>query len=328
VSLVIAPLAVLLAVVVVTILSYCVTLVKQLAVSNRRRNQGVVQPYQLFSRLRVAFLVVGFYAYPTVVKAALSFFACLPIDRAGKQPYPEYATKTHPHGYWVSDIQQECFAGWHEQWALGLGLPASTTLCLGVPLVLWCFLWVNMNRTADPAFRKHYGFLYRNYSNSKMWWEAVWTAQTVLLTGVSVFHLTLKAYYSILIMAFILLGFAALQQVACPYMHQRLHRLHLASSCCLYVSVWLALTLFTFEVDESSVTPMHTAVGAVMVAVNVTFVAWCLYMILRVAHSTVAKTVMAAVDWANAWVFSKLRCLSETLCPSISGRQTGQALSV
>ena len=140
----------------------------------------------------VAVLVLVIFAYPTLVKGGLSFFACVQIDDASKGPHTEYAALNHPAGYWVSDIQQECFAGWHKQWALGFGIPVVVLFCVGVLLGVWLLLWRNSSRLGDPDFRQYCGFLYRNYTESKAWWEAVWAVQTALLTAVSVFHFTCK----------------------------------------------------------------------------------------------------------------------------------------
>ena len=119
-----------------------------------------------WSRLRVTLLVTAFFAYPTLVRAALGFFACLRIDDASRQPYPEYSIQDHTRGYWVSAMQQECLAGWHRPWALGFGLPSVLVLCVGVRVGLFVFLMCNKTKTSDAAFCEHYGFLFRNYTNS------------------------------------------------------------------------------------------------------------------------------------------------------------------
>jgi hypothetical protein len=85
-----------------------------------RPKEGAAQrPAMLVVRkLPVTLLVLTFYAYPTLLRAALSFFACLVIDRGEREvPLPAGATAplAHKHGYWVSDINQQCFAGYH--WA-------------------------------------------------------------------------------------------------------------------------------------------------------------------------------------------------------------------
>jgi hypothetical protein len=201
--LVTAPVSVLIAVMLLTYLSHWLQRLWVVVTAKASRGgMGRAKPsVQLWSRLRVAALVVLFYAYPTMVKAALSFFACLQIDDPSKLPLPEseYAVRNHTSGYWVGAIQQECFAGWHKSWALGLALPATLILCIGMPVGLLLFLWRNKANAAEAAFREHYGFLYRNYTDSKMWWEAVWAVQTVLLTAISVFHFSMKAYYSLLL---------------------------------------------------------------------------------------------------------------------------------
>jgi hypothetical protein len=93
-------------------------------------------PFLVWRMLPVTALVLAFYAYPTLLKGALGFFACLRIDRGPVQywrvgdPPPLNATQ----GYWTLDIQQQCFTGYHLGWALGQGLPAVLLLCIGMPV--------------------------------------------------------------------------------------------------------------------------------------------------------------------------------------------------
>jgi hypothetical protein len=265
----------------------------------RGRRQQPTPRLHFWSRLRVTLLVTAFYAYPTLVRGALSFFACLRIDDASKQPHPEYSISSHTMGYWVSAIQQECFAGWHQPWALGFGLPAVLLLCVGVPLGMFLFLWYSKAQTTDAAFREHYGFLFRNYTDSKPWWEAVWAVQTVLLTAISVFHFTIQAYYALLLMALVVLISGVAQTAARPYEQRLLHRLHLASTSCLFLVVWLSLALFSAPVDIDSVAlgHAHIVVGAVMVVLVCSFVLWCLGTIVRVASPSLRDFASKSVAW-------------------------------
>jgi hypothetical protein len=280
----------------VMLLMSCVHIFKQVAKGRKRGEVFHLRATQLWRKLRVAVLVVAFYAYPTLVKASLSFFACLRIDDGSKQPYPEYSVLNHPLGYWVQDIQQQCFAGWHRPWALGFGIPAVALLCLFVPIGLWLFLSVNRNSIADVGFREHYGFLYRNYTDRRVWWEAVWAAQTVLLTAVSVFHFMLQAYYALFAMCLVLLLSAGLQLIARPYAQKELHRLHLTSTWCLFFNVWLSIALFddAVEAREETLRPLHTTIGVVLVVINSCFIIWCMYKIVKAVAPTVVQMVMAA----------------------------------
>jgi len=237
-----------------------------------------------WSRLRVTLLVVAFYAYPALVKGALGFFACLHIDDPGQQPHPEYAIRNHTAGYWAGAIQQECFAGWHRRWALNFGLPAVVVLCVGVPVVMFVALRRSKEMLKDQAFLEHYGFLFRNYTKDKPWWEAVWAAETVLLSAVSVFHFTIQAFYALLAMQLILLLSAAAQVIARPYEQPLLHRLHLGSTSSLFLIVWLSLALFSESVEAEGATLFraHTAFGVVILFIGCFFVMRCLVIIAQV----------------------------------------------
>jgi hypothetical protein len=318
----------------------CVVLMNLLHVCNRMLKACMSKPTRggrqqqapklhFWSRLRVTLLVTAFYAYPTLVKGALSFFACLRIDDPdSKQPYPEYSIRSHAAGYFVSAIEQECYAGWHRAWALGFGLPAVLVLCLGVPVGLWLFLWRSKTKTSDAAFREHYGFLFRNYKESRPWWEAVWSVQTVLLTAISVFHFTIQAYYALMLMELVLLLSVAAQVTARPYAQPLLHRLHLASTCCLFFLVWLSLTLFSASVvpDSIAVGRANTAVGAVMIVVACAFVLCCLGMIVRLASPVLGDCVSSTAAWLRACTGGVASC-HQLKSPKQSGQQSGRSQS-
>lgn len=204
-------------------------------------------------------------------------------------------------GYWVSGIEHECFAGWHRPWALCFAVPAAVVLCLGVPLGLFWFLWHNRAEMADADFREHYGFLYRNYVEDKPWWESVWAVQTVLLTAVSVFHFTIQAFYALLVMEMIMLISAAVQVYARPYRHDLLHWLHLASTCCLFVIVWLSLAMFSasVEADNDALHYAHIVFGIIIIWIGSGFVLGCLVHIVRVASTDtkVRRYATCVVGW-------------------------------
>lgn len=238
-------------------------------------------------KLPVTALVVAYYAYPTLVKASLAFFACVPLDDAKKQPYAQYAVLNHTAGYWIYDMSQACFTGWHIKWALSLGLLGLVVICIGGPLALCCGLWANRTKVGEPEFRAHFGFLYRNFQESKMWWEAVWMAQTILLTIISVFHFTLQAYYSILLLLVMFLLSACLQTVYRPYAIRTLHRIHLTSTMCLAATTLGALWFFT--VDKYVTVPIervHVTIAVIVFIANIAFVGWCVYTIFGMVSNT------------------------------------------
>jgi hypothetical protein len=239
--------------------------------------QAVAKPPLLRECLRVmplAALMVVYYAYPTLLRASLSFFACLHIDSPNLGT--GVAVLAHVYGYSVLDIQQECFTGWHKRWTLGLGLPAVLVTCVIVPVGL---LWLLKSRAKldEQAFREHFGFLYRNYAPDRTWWEACWAVQTVLLSLIAAFHFRLEAYYSVLLLSSIFALSAALQGIFKPYMVHKLHSAHYASTACLFVTCLGALTMFPVDKPAESVAAAHAAVAVFVIVMNAVFVAYCIY---------------------------------------------------
>jgi len=202
-------------------------------------------------RLPVTALVVTYYPYPTLLRASLGFFACLHIDTLKATPRGSVALN-HPFGYWLNDIQQACFAGYHLGWALGLGLPSVLLWCIAVPVTLGVGLKLSQSKAEEPSFREHFGFLYRNYRPERMWWEAVWAGRTVVLTLVSVFSFPMERYFSVLALLLVFWASAVLQAAFKPFAMPILHRMHMVSTSCLAATTLGALAMFAYEVQQST----------------------------------------------------------------------------
>ena len=254
-------------------------------------------------KLPVTLLVLTFYAYPTLLRAALSFFACLVIDRDVYLPSGATAPLNHTHGYWVSDITQQCFAGYHWGWALGLGLPSVLLWCIAVPVALGVGLFVFRGKADSDSFREHFGFLYRSYRPERMWWEAVWAARTVILTCISVFSLPMERYFAVLSLLVVFLVSAALQSIFQPYAFAKLHRMHMVSTSCLLATTLGALAMFAYDIQEKTAQKLRIAIAVLVLLVNVAFVGWCLWKLVPVVREwcvSSCKMVKSAVLWVVA----------------------------
>jgi len=265
--------------------------------AGRRSSRSALQ---LTNRLWVAFLVVSFYAYPSVVKASLSYFACKEIDDAkvnlNVAPYPQFAVANSSAGYWALDANEACLTGMHGVWAYALGLLSVLALCAGVPMWIWWFMRRNVP-SADRDFKERFGFIYRNYRPECCWWEAVRAVLTVLLTVVAVFPHNIGAYHALLLMVLFLLLSAVVQQWQKPYAEAMLHHMHMLATTCLILSAWLALNM------PSLITPglprneqAETAIGALMLLINGMFVVWCIWKIVQTAHAT-WKPMQVVTGW-------------------------------
>jgi hypothetical protein len=236
----------------------------------RRRFQGTPLKVDVV----VGSFVVIFFFYPSWVRAALSMFACYGLDEAGHEPYPQYALATARGGYWVSNIQQPCWEGWHLKWTLLLGLPSVLLFCVAVPFATWVFLHMKSGNLQEPSFKQYASFLYHDYKPAAYNWEVVNMLQIALTVSIPVFRFTLGAYFSCVLLNLALALFLALQYMYKPLAMDQLQHTSMGSLACLYFTTSMALTLFT--VDREVPLQYSTAMGVLGLVANVGFVGWCL----------------------------------------------------
>ncbi len=137
------------------------------------------QSLSLLSQLGIVAMVAVFFLYPGWVQATLSIFSCYRVDD-GEGSYPQHQQATWPHGYWVLNMNQECYAGEHRRAFLPIGILSLLVFCLAPPLASFLLLWhvrrQGLRRAAaegqlhvpDPLqsdlhIKQVYGFLYRRY---------------------------------------------------------------------------------------------------------------------------------------------------------------------
>jgi hypothetical protein len=244
----------------------------------RKPKEGgdVLRALLLVRKLPVTVMVLGFYSYPTLVRVAFSFFACLDIDKplSALSDVPAGATAplSHKWGYWVSAIDQKCFSGYHLGWSLGLGVPFLLIWCVLVPMAMGVGLRMCKDRSNHPSFREHFGFIYRTYKPERMWWEAVWVARTVVLTLISVFAFPMQRYFSVLSLLLVFWASAALQLYFRPYAQPALHHMHLVSTACLAATTFGALAMFAYDIQESTAYALRIAITVLVFVINLGFV--------------------------------------------------------
>jgi hypothetical protein len=197
-------------------------------------------------RLTVVLLVSAFFTFRVVLRAAFSFFGCLRV-----------ADPTLPFSlWWVQAMAQPCYQGAHRVWAFAVGVP-FVIVCCSAPVVLSLWLWRNSARMGEPDFRGRYGHLYRLYRAHAYWYEPVILIQTIVLVALAVFASQIGNHSAVVLTGLHIAVALQLLQLVRPYAAPLLHRLHVASLCCLLLNVFVALLMF----DQPAGTNTEVASG-------------------------------------------------------------------
>ena len=258
------------------------------------RNVGPLA--SLASNLSVSFLVVLFFFYPFLVRVALGMFACLPLDVVGPgsdDPYPQYAVANATAGYWVSDMNQACYQGWHRAWALALGVPAAFIFCVGVPLGMGALLFFNHTKLhTEGVIKECIGFLYHNYRQKRYYWEVVSIVETAVLAAISVFVFSLGTFYAIVLLHASFAMVFVLQYIFEPYAMKLLNNTTLLSAGCLYATASIALTLY--QGDKVAPAAFGEVIGVFGLIINVAFILWCCFHMVKHSAGIVARLLKRA----------------------------------
>lgn len=232
----------------------------------------------------VSWLIVVFFFWPSLVYSSLSWFACYPIDRAG-DPGALAAAK---YGYWVSDIQQECFSGWHKKWVLAFAVPVAA-MVLSLPLQVAGFFYMNRAKLQTEQFKAVVGFMYHNYQEANYWWEPVNAVELAAVVAVHCFSYSLGPYYSILLLNLSFATFFLLQFALHPHAYEELHRLQLSSLALLCFTTYIGLTLLPPDSGKAPPAVYAGIIGWVGMLVNVGFVVWAMWEICRLSKGKLRK---------------------------------------
>ena len=68
------------------------------------------------------------------------------------------------HGYWIPDMGQQCYEGWHKELARLVGGPMMLVLGLLIPMLPSFLLWRRRGKLDQPDVQLQLGSLYQYYT--------------------------------------------------------------------------------------------------------------------------------------------------------------------
>ncbi|KAG2436081.1 hypothetical protein HYH02_011592 [Chlamydomonas schloesseri] len=147
------------------------------------------------------------------------------------------------YGYWVANMNQECYTGEHAAFFVPMGIAVIVCCSILPPL----FTAISLSRTSleqrqyDGRTRLMYGFLYKPYKKSLFWYDSMMQLQVFGLVAVSVFGRVMLVEYQALLMLAVLLVFSSINVLARPLTSDSLNNLQFFSSAVLCSTIALSL---------------------------------------------------------------------------------------
>ena len=239
-------------------------------------------------------MCIVFMFLPTWVNTALSLFTCATLDTPVEAPYQAEAVGS----WWVEDMSQLCYSrsGYHRGWALGLGVPLTLLLCVGLPAGVFLFMWFSrkQGKLQDMQFQEHYGFMYRLWKDEWCWWESVVLLQTCALVMVSTFGFALGPFYQGILSATVLATVGMLLLAVKPFKCPAAGRVAVISVCVLFFTAQVALTFIPYN-SLSPPSAYGNTMGVVLMLANMSFLIGTTWMLARVVDWTSVRGALSVL---------------------------------
>ncbi|KAG2486923.1 hypothetical protein HYH03_014422 [Edaphochlamys debaryana] len=247
-------------------------------------DQAVGLPQQLLLVLLVAVFVL----YPSLAQVSLSLFACRTLD-SGTGPYAALQQAAWRYGYWLRDMNQECYSGVHASVFLPLGIVCVVLFCLAPPAASFALMWRRRAQLGEVRTQQCYGYLYKRYRPRYFYWEAVVLLQTLGLALLLLSVLTL----------------IALVNMGCgPFRARRLALMEYVSLMVLSLTLTLGLYFVDTGSPESELDnpAAEDAVGVIILVLNLGLVAGFVWLIAAPHLCGAWAAACAGIKAAAAWL--------------------------
>ncbi|GIL61536.1 hypothetical protein Vafri_15920 [Volvox africanus] len=264
---------------------------------------GTVNPLQLLlfadqsvtlrQQLEVVIIVTSFILYPSLCQISLGIFACYKID-PGYGAFKENQKATWPHGYWVRNMQQECYAGVHKRVYVPIGIATVLLFCFCPPIICLILTMRCRRNCNNIRMRIQYGFLYQQYKPEFFWWASVRQLQVLALVTVEVFGRGLPVQQQALMLLSVLIIIAAINNASSPERFRELLILEFLSMCVLSLTLTLGLFFVGTGEDQLS-SSAATAVGTIILTINACFIGCALCV--SVKKNAIPARILLTSSW-------------------------------
>ncbi|GIL65298.1 hypothetical protein Vafri_19096 [Volvox africanus] len=243
-------------------------------------------------------MIACFVLYPAWAQATLQIFACYYLDD-GAGYYPEHQLAQWGKGYWILNMNQECYLGQHARVWVPIGIVCIFIICAGIPLLTFMATWTHRKALDTVHVVQMYGFLYRHYNHENFyWWESAMQVQTLLLVVVDVFGRILAVYQQAALLILVLMLILWANMFFQPLKHKVLERMTSLSLAVLSFTLALGL-LFIPSADRLTAvnSAVSSAIGAIIVIMNAGLLLYFVYAMWNHGREKLQQNLAVIQEW-------------------------------
>ena len=198
-------------------------------------DRRTVETHTIKDKMIVTLCVLLYFFWPTSLKQAFGMFSC------------RFVGSNRDKMYLMADFEEPCFEGRHAIYAIVVGASQILLYAIGLPLLVFVFLWRHRNELNKPVVRFRYGLFFAGFRKKKYYWECIVALRkesTVILAvfGPQLGIATLAHVALLVFMVQILV-----QLIGHPYdpLRLKLQILDVTSMCICWFTMWSGFFFYT-----------------------------------------------------------------------------------
>jgi hypothetical protein len=226
------------------------------------------QPATVKDKFVVGSVGALYLLYPYSCKMAFSFFRCSPLGDSGS--------------FLTADMTEPCYTGVHLNFVV-IGAFQILLYAVGLPAVVWFFLWRNRARLDDYVVKLRWGLFYRGYRRPTYYWEVMVAFRKSLIVLISMMELesvNIQAGVALLSLQM----FLVLHMSCKPYIYNKhdnhLHNMEFYGLVSAFLCMWSGMYFGKFA-NNPKYSTFRITITLFTISVNVLYVCWAMALYIR-----------------------------------------------
>lgn len=177
----------------------------------------------------------------------------------------------------AADMSEPCYEGKHYVFLIIFGVMQIFFYVVGLPLLVWYFLWKNRARLDDYVVKLRWGLFYRGYRRQRYYWEVLVMLRKsliVLISMMSVQNVSMQAGLAVIAVQLFLFLHSKLVPYSLDKDTNVLNKMEFNGLICAFVCMWAGMVNFQKVDEEEGGNVFATTVTILTFVFNVLFIVW------------------------------------------------------